>query len=184
MSHPRPVICQGELQKTFKVGNTIKLSKPELSKWTITAIAEEDDHPRHQCDGVPARTSARLTCEEVGNSGKRAFIRVCVQIPYVGTEFDDEETRRRQAAQYEPEELIALRKLSKCEHRVTPTFLGWHKDQQEDKWPVPGGFLLYYAWGVVDGVRLGDVTGNSPTFWSFERHERDLIRAALQETHR
>lgn len=113
MSQPRAWFRQGELQKTFKIGNTIELTKPELSsKWAIIAITEEDDHPTYESDGVPAFTTAKLT-REASDSSKRAFIRVFVQISCVGTEFEDAETRGRQATRFKPQELTALKKLSK-----------------------------------------------------------------------
>lgn len=185
MSSPSPWFHQGELRKTFKVGNTIEFSKPEPSKWRITAITEEQDNRTDESDGVPAYTTAKLSCEEVkSGSRKRAFIRVYVQMPYVDTEFEDAEARRRQAARYKSNELVALQKLSKCEPPVTPTLLGWHEGRQGQKWPVPQGFLLYYAWEVVDGVRLGNATGQAPAFWTFEKLERDHVRAAFQKVYR
>lgn len=128
---------------------------------------------------------AKPTCEEAGNSNMRAFIRVYVQIPYVDTEFEDFGTRRYHATRYKPEELIA-EKLSRCEPPVTPkppvtpTLLGWHQDKQAPEWPVPEGFLLHYAWEVVNGVRLGDVN-TAYEFWLLEGLKRDLIRAAFRK---
>lgn len=43
---------------------------------------------------------------------------------------------------------------------------------------------MYYAWEVVDGLRLVDVNNKASEFCLLERPERDLIRADFQEIHR
>lgn len=58
MSHPGPWFNQGELRKTFEIGNTIELSKPEPRRWAIIATADEVDSPTYESDGVHAFTSS------------------------------------------------------------------------------------------------------------------------------
>lgn len=99
-------------------------------------------------------------------------------IPYVNTEFEDVETRRREATRYRPEEFIALQKLSGCDPPMALKLLGWHQDQQGHECPVPKGFLLYHAWEVVDGMRLGesDITARLPRSGS-SRDLNDIVFA-------
>ncbi|OOQ86550.1 hypothetical protein PEBR_20793 [Penicillium brasilianum] len=47
--------------------------------------------------------------------------------------------------------------------------------------PVPGGFITYYAWQAVPGIRLGDYTGKAPQFWTLDKEEREKIRIAFRQ---
>jgi hypothetical protein len=48
---------------------------------------------------------------------------------------------------------------------------------------VPGGFLIYYVWEKVSGIRLGDYTGKARWFWDIQsKKERELIREKFEES--
>lgn len=106
------------------------------------------------------------------------MIRVCVQVPHCGTEMEDPATRARQAIEYTPRELIAYKTFTQNGSTITPQLLGYTETRQDSLGLVPGGFLTWFAWSIVPGIRLGDFTG-ATKFWELEAEERDRIRLAI-----
>ncbi|KAJ5449721.1 uncharacterized protein N7458_006170 [Penicillium daleae] len=71
--------------------------------------------------------------------------------------------------------------LEDFQHAHTPPLLGYLEDQQDRFGPVPGGFITYYAWEAMPGIRLGDYTGKATRFWTLDKKEREEIRVAFRQ---
>ncbi|KAJ5152751.1 uncharacterized protein N7482_009229 [Penicillium canariense] len=90
---------------------------------------------------------------------------------------DDADTRGRQATTYTPGELAAYRDLTQKSCN-TPKLLGYKTGTQKRSGLVPGGFIIWLAWEIVPGLRLGDSFGAKP-FWALKSDEREQIRAVF-----
>lgn len=81
-------------------------------RWKIEERLNEDTHPSK--GQLPSYATLKLRCTKLSPSPKpktEAFLRVHLQIPYVGTEFEDPSTRTAQARTFKPAELYAYRAL-------------------------------------------------------------------------
>lgn len=136
--------------------------------------------------GYPSFASLRLDCHRVGNSRIQAQMRVYLQVPYTNTELDYSQQRRQQAAQWQPHELWAFKKImaDPVVSKFTPQLLGVEETTQADDGLVPGGFYITIVWQRVPGEPLGDIsTIPKPLFWKLDRPERNEIRAQFKEKH-
>lgn len=161
------------------------------TEWEIIGRLKQDDF---QTEGKlvtrPSYAALKLHCmkanvEASERSASEAFARVYVQVPYLGAEFDDAQTRAAQAdPAFQPDELEAYRTLS--DHPVvstfTPKFLGSKVSVQEVSGFVPGGFLILVVWERVAGIPLGDTTGQATGYWKQPKRERQKIREAFKQT--
>jgi hypothetical protein len=112
-------------------------------------------------------------------------VRVYLQIPHAGTEFDDPNTRAAQAVPiFQPNELSAYRTLGghPTTSKFTPKLLGSKVSVQEHLGIFPGGFLTFIVWERVPGLPLGDRTGNATGYWNLPPHERAKIRELFEIT--
>ncbi|GFN11022.1 uncharacterized protein AtWU_00818 [Aspergillus tubingensis] len=154
----------------------------EMQKsWTVVQACEEHISQYSKDQGSPGHPPAsdvtiRLICEQTdGNT--RSHVRIYKQIPAAGTEAEPAAVRAKQAKPCEPDELIALRALTKKRSRFTPRLLDSKNTTQDDSGFVPGGFLVYVAWEVVAGEQLGTEGGDEDCgFWTMEEDKRDIIR--------
>lgn len=161
------------------------------TEWEVLERLKQDDfQAEKQNPSPPSYATLKLRCVNANlNPSERAtseaFARVYLQVPYVGTEFDDPNSRALQAdPTFQPDELDAYRTLS--EHPVvstfTPKFLGSKKSVQEPSGFVPGGFLILVIWERVPGLPLGDRTGKATAFWDLHQRERRKIQEAFERT--
>lgn len=115
-------------------------------------------------------------------------MKVYMQMPNLGTEFDPPDKRAKQATDESPDALFnkvrALKLPTKKNSTVTPTLLGYKEATQDAGGLVPGGFVCYVLWNILPGVRLDDEdNARAPLFWSLSRQERDEIRGAFEYTY-
>jgi hypothetical protein len=108
-------------------------------------------------------------------------MRIYMQIPYVNTELNDSAIRAQQASVFTPEELLAYKTLTRRRSTITPQLLGYKKGKQDSSGPVPGGFITWFSWEIVPGLRLGDDFG-AAAFWGLDSSEREQIRSIFRET--
>jgi len=77
--------------------------------------------------------------------------------------------------------LFAYKALTRNHSTITPQLLGYKKGRQESSGLVPGGFITWFTWEIVPGLRLGDDFG-AGAFWGLESSEREQIRSIFLET--
>jgi ADP-ribosylglycohydrolase len=118
-------------------GTEVSLDLPVPSKWTIISKLSETASQltaRDVNDGIsgPSYAQALLLCrsanpggeeEEEGEEeqGEEAYMRIYMQIPYQGTEFQPAEDRARQASSRTHNELVALQTFTAKGSTITPT---------------------------------------------------------------
>ncbi|OKO96419.1 hypothetical protein PENSUB_10594 [Penicillium subrubescens] len=183
MSPPSSWFTEGHMRQAIQVGKVISLSHPKPSKWRILEVLGEHDWQKYETARYPSYVAVQLSCIEVGGSGRRSMMRIVMQVPYLGTEDKDKDsaTRAKQATKFRSAEFRAFLTFEKQHSTCTPPLLGYLEDQQDRFGPVPGGFITYYAWEAVPGIRLGDYTGKAPQFWTLDKKEREEIRVAFRQ---
>ncbi|KAJ5087187.1 hypothetical protein N7456_010803 [Penicillium angulare] len=154
------------------VGNVIQLEKKQ---WTVLRQYGERD-AQASSDDPPSFVSTKLKCQS-GNI--TAYMRIFMQVPFIGTESTPPHERAKQATTFNPRELQALSRLTTKGSRFAPRLLDTSIQTQDSvNGLVPGGALVFLVWEIVPGVRLGDTLG-SDVFWALSPDERNRIRAAL-----
>ncbi|KAF7626695.1 hypothetical protein F9C07_1934447 [Aspergillus flavus] len=168
--------------------NPVSLVDPFPSQWRITAKVNEYAYEMEENEleygfRVPC-FRAKFHCEEVGNPGHQAYMVLYMQIPFTGTEYISPDMRTQQASSDLPD--VALEEFKcyqtlkdiHCEH--TPTLIGSSKEAQgPDGW-VPGGYLFYFAFTKVPGVRLKSGVIGKGLFYTLPLPQRDQIREAFK----
>jgi hypothetical protein len=161
--------------QAIQVGKVISLSHPKPSKWRILEVLREHDDQKYETAKDPSYASVELSCIEVRGSNRRSMMRITMQVPSLGTEEKDSATRAKQATEFRTAEFRAFLTFAEKKSTCTPPLLGYLEDQQDSFGPVPGGFITYYAWEAMPGIRLGDYTGKAPQFWTLDKKEREEI---------
>ena len=77
-----------------------------------------------------------------------------------------------------PYELASLLDLTKKGSNITPKLLVYKTGTQDRSGLVPGGFIIWFVWEIVPGLRLGDSDG-AGSFWGLESSERKQIRESF-----
>lgn len=118
-------------------------------------------------DGLgPSFTAAKFFCHRADNPSKMAFMRIYLQVPIVGTEFQASQVRAKQAAPPKLHaELSALRCLKEMNCDVVPDLLCYQEQVQDQDGIVPGGYVTYLVWDKV----------NTQTFWNLDLPSRQAI---------
>jgi len=128
--------------------------------------------------GLPF-AAAKFLCHPKENPSIKAFMRIYLQIPVAGNEFQNSQIRRRQAAgpqsHVEFRTLILLQK-SKCE--VVPRLLAHRETKQIEDGIIPGGYITYLVWEKVRGESL-----SSEKFWKLDPGSRQTIRDKFREVY-
>ncbi|KAJ5961827.1 hypothetical protein N7501_006768 [Penicillium viridicatum] len=171
MSPPSSWFTEGHMRQAIRVGKVISLSHPNPSKWRIREVLREHDYQKYETAKDPSYASIQLSCNEVGGSKRRSFMRID----------KDSATRAKKATKFRTAEFRAFLTFEKQGSTCTPPLLGYLEDQQDRFGPVPGGFITYYAWEAMPGTRLGDYTGKAPRFWTLDDEEREDIRLAFRK---
>ena len=172
-------------RKGIEPGTTIILERPVRSEWKVVQKLNEYDYQMEE-DNVksgssPSYSSTKLLCHDSTDPEKKAFMRIYMQIPYVNTESDDSAIRAQQASVFIHKELFAYKALTRKGSTITPRLLGYKESQQDSSGLVPGGFITWFAWEIVPGLRLGDDFG-AAAFWDLESSEREQVRLTFLET--
>ncbi|RFU35299.1 hypothetical protein B7463_g1042, partial [Scytalidium lignicola] len=168
-------------------GTEISFNLPTPSKWIIERKLSETYHQLDESevkDGFePCYSQAKLLCHNVANPTEQAFMRIYMQIPYEGTEFDSAQERAQQASSRAHEELNALKSFTDGHSKITPILLAYKEDKQDDQGLVPGGYITYLIWNILPGVPLGDNLGEAQ-FWRLSSNERNEIRKVFEKEYK
>lgn len=186
---PRTWFDQGPSRDCYECGSII--TTDDGTQWEIRERLKQDDIPRAANPRIsPSHATLKLRCVKANaNPSERgtspAFMRVYLQIPHIGSEWEDSETRAAQADHnFQPEELEAYTILS--DHptvsKFTPKLLGYKVSRQGPSGFVPGGFLIVVVWEYVEGLPLGDLTGDATGYWSLSGSERAEVRRHVEKT--
>jgi hypothetical protein len=111
-------------------------------------------------------------------------MKIHMQIPYQGSEFELPEERATQASGILVDasqcEYDALQRLTEKDCKSTPTLLGHKKDKQQENGLVPGGYILYLLMTRMPGILLGGNDIHNPIFWKLPGTTRNDIREAFK----
>ena len=147
-----------------------------------------DDLARAPLRLPPSPGHALFLCQDTGNTNEQALMRIHVQIPYAGSEFELPDKRALQASEEvnwcNESELHALQLSTTHRCKYLPTLLSFRKGSQAPTGLLPGGYISYLLMTNMPGIRLGTHVENDSIFWSLPRTERDDIRAAFKVAHR
>jgi hypothetical protein len=150
--------------------------------WAIDKKLSERSQPMTQQDftdglGLPF-AAAKFLCHRKENPSKKAFMRIYLQIPVIGTQYQSPRIRRKQAAEPQPHvELTTLKALKKPECDVVPDLLSYQERKQGEDSIVPGGYITYVVWDKVPGEPLSE-----EEFWELDLKSRQTIRDKFLET--
>jgi len=166
------------------IGMTITFTEPTHSVWTLVTKTEEDNSQSPAGNIGTSIAWALFTCHNPHNHNEEALVRIYMQIPNSGTEFELPHQRAQQA---KPEldsiaegELDAITRLTNVGAQHAPTIIGKRQGIQSDSGMVPGGFVLYLAMTKLRGRRLSDGIIEDSLFWRLAMTTRDLIREAFK----
>jgi len=179
------------------IGMSITFDRPGSTTWTLVRKLKEDykqlneEDYRQLGEGTAEAASfahALFLCQDTGNTNEQALMRIHVQIPYAGSEFELPDQRALQASEevnwFNESELHALELSTAHRCKYLPTLLGFRKGNQAPTGLLPGGYISYLLMTNMPGIRLGTHVENDSIFWSLPRTERDDIRAAFKVAHR
>ncbi|KAJ5869193.1 hypothetical protein N7455_004134 [Penicillium solitum] len=152
--------------------------------WIIIEKLGEESRDITQSDFAsgmgPAFTAGKYLCRpSAGDEDKLAFMRIYKQIPLYGTRLDSMKVREAQASKPRNHvELDALKDLTENNCTATPKLLGYRIAKQDVNDLVPGGYIMYLAWGKVPGDPL-DIN----EFWSLPFSRRQIIRDKFRKAY-
>ncbi|CAI7653643.1 unnamed protein product [Penicillium glandicola] len=166
----------------FTTSSQFVFQTPVSSSWTIREKISQRNNQHEECgpeepEFGPSAAQATFDVQRDSN-GQNAYMRIYVQVPHIGTEFESYEYRARQAAQTPHSEFFHDHHAT-----MTPALLGIKEEVQGPDGFVPGGYITYIVFERVPGTRLAD-DQQAPWpgfplhtfFQKFERTERDKIR--------
>jgi hypothetical protein len=126
--------------------------------------------------GLPF-AAAKFLCHRKENPSKKAFMRIYLQIPVIGTQYQSPQIRRKQAAQPQAHvELTTLKALKELRCDVVPDLLAYQEGKQDEDSMVPGGYITYVVWDKVPGESLSE-----EEFWELDLEPRQAIRDKFRE---
>jgi hypothetical protein len=108
----------------------------------------------------------KFLCHRADDPPKMAIIRIYLQIPIVGTEFQNSRVRAKQAAPPRTHvELSALKDLKGMKCDVVPDLLCYQEQVQDQDGIVPRGYATYVVWDKPPGgaSHLGDILESRPS---------------------
>ncbi|CAI7652726.1 unnamed protein product [Penicillium crustosum] len=149
--------------------------------WVIETKLSERSQPMTQEDvndglGIPFAAAKFLCCPKETPT-KKAFMRIYLQIPVAGTQYESRQIRQEQAAKPQPHvELTTLKALKEFECDVVPDLLAYQEGKQSEESIVPGGYITYVVWDKVPGEPL-----NAEEFWEQDFKSRQAIRNKFRE---
>jgi hypothetical protein len=149
--------------------------------WVIDKKLSERSQSMTQQDvtdglGLPF-AAAKFLCHRKEYPSKKAFMRIYLQIPIIGTQYQSPQIRRKQAAKPQPHvELTTLKALKKLECDIVPDLLAYQEGKQGEDSIVPGGYITYVVWDKVPGEPL-----SVEEFWGLDLESRQAIRGKFRE---
>ncbi|PLB44941.1 hypothetical protein P170DRAFT_450006 [Aspergillus steynii IBT 23096] len=161
------------------------ISFPSGSKWRVDTKIGEHEYYQPQLDveelGVQSEARGSFICSKLSGDGPPStFLKVRLQIPWIGTTTKKSSIRAQQATSDFPPgfhtEIEDLSVLKKANCSSTPSLLDWKEEQQtNDEW-IPGGFKLCILMERLPGIDPSDGFINR----TMDRPERDALRAAFK----
>lgn len=151
--------------------------------WVIDKKLSERSHWMTQQDvtdglGLPF-AAAKFLCHCKEDPSKKAFMRIYLQIPVAGTQYQSAQLRQKQAAKPQPHlELTTLKALKELGCDVVPDLLAYQEGKQDEDSIVPGGYITYVVWDKVPGEPLSE-----EEFWELDLESRQAIRAKFREAY-
>ncbi|CAG8922842.1 unnamed protein product [Penicillium salamii] len=153
----------------------------KISQHTIRPEEEETETDTQRSVKSTAEGTFLVQHEE---SNQVAFMRVYIQVPRGGTEFEDPDDRGLQASQCTTPEVKALKTLAEHHASFVPSLLAVKEDIQDQDGYVPGGYVVYLLFEKVHGTRIIDarlgpsrIMEQNGFLRQFPLDERDEIRA-------
>ncbi|KAJ9483964.1 hypothetical protein VN97_g9420 [Penicillium thymicola] len=136
-----------------------------------------------QLDGSagPPFAVLKYLCHSAADSNKKAIMRIYLQIPIEGTEFQRPEVRQRQAAPpRKHRELDVLKDLTLRKCPVVPSLLAYKQGKQGSDGLVPDGYITHILWDKVPGKEL-----NQDMVWDRKSGPlREAVRAKFRDVSR
>ena len=170
-------------------GRHIDFEFPHNSSWTLLEKVKEKHilADKEEFDTMGARPCAwaLFVCQNVNEPSRRALMKVYMQIPYTGSEFQRARQRKTQASATPNErvrnEASALSRLHEAGCQHVPELIGYrNSDTQDDDDLVPGGYIVYLATTLVPGISLGPQVMGNNQYWQFSADIRESIREAFK----
>jgi hypothetical protein len=174
------------------IGMNIHFDEPRPSTWTLTEKIKERYSQLDESDSKAFESTsyawALYACQNVDNLSEEALVKIYMQIPYMGSEFDLPEERATQASdvliESSQSEYEALQHLTERRCQSTPALLGHKMDKQQENGLVPGGYILYLLMTRMPGIPLGTNVVFDSLFWKLPDTTRDNIREAFKVAYR
>ncbi|KAN0074123.1 hypothetical protein V8E54_008060 [Elaphomyces granulatus] len=166
---------------------------PETRWKLLTKIEEEVEQNFEEEDKEEQYTSfssALFSCETPANdsnTSRKALMKIWMQIPFKGSEFEPPATKAVQASQELPldaeYELKALQRLLAIDSLHTPKLLACKQETQPNDWMVPGGFIFFLVFSEMPGVALQrkDQLRKESLYWAQSSSTRSVIRRAFKK---
>ncbi|KAJ9193123.1 hypothetical protein DTO021D3_3847 [Paecilomyces variotii] len=137
------------------------------------------DEMSWETDRVASQAWAIYVCENLNDPTDQAIMKIYMQIPYAGSEFDPPQLRASQALElqgFARSEYNALKLFTEKACPSTPKLLASKVDTQGPQDLVPGGFIVYLLMEKLPCCRLED-----EVFWNLDESERADIRQKFKE---
>ncbi|KAH8424393.1 uncharacterized protein LDX57_002144 [Aspergillus melleus] len=164
------------------VDRTISFKSPD-SRWRLTRkLREKNSQLSHsEARRWPGKASAlygTFLCTNCDDASHEAVMRIVMQIPFAGSEFESVQEKAKQATEALPREardmLKALELLRQHTCRSGPRLLAVNQQTQSRDDFVPGGFFMCLLVEKLPGKQL------DRSFWDFECAKRNQIRASFK----
>ena len=171
------------------IGMNVTFVEPRPSTWTLVRKVNEKYNQMgeldlEEFDDPVSDAWAMFTCQNADNPSEEARMRIYMQIPHEGSEFELSEARASQASEnvgeYAQSECDALQRFTERRCSSMPHLLGYKKDRQPANAPVPGGYIFYLLMTELPGIRLGTHSIFNAPFWKLPDDTRDRIRREFQ----
>jgi hypothetical protein len=164
------------------------------TRWKLLTKIEEEVEQNFEAVGEEEQytsfSSALFSCETPSNDSnpsRKALMKIWMQIPFKGSEFEPPATRAVQASQELPldaeDELKALQRLLAIDSLHTPKLLASKQETQPDDGMVPGGFIFFLVFSEMPGVALQrkDQLQKESLYWAQSSSTRSVIRQAFKK---
>ncbi|CAL5866920.1 uncharacterized protein PFLUO_LOCUS1132 [Penicillium psychrofluorescens] len=162
----------------FNKETQVDFKQPEHYTWRIAERLGEDCTQADKTEtdgGAKSGATGLFLCENILDTFQRVHMRIYMQVPLIGTEFDPPFKRAEQAIHGTPQEAAAFLKFYDEGSTITLALLRYKNTTQDDNMSVPGGFLIFLVWEIVPGLRLGNRVSRKQ-FFNLDQAERNLIR--------
>ncbi|KAI9038133.1 uncharacterized protein KD926_011267 [Aspergillus affinis] len=176
------------------IGRQITFDTPAPTTWVLAEKVKEDvNQLTHDgfLSGVGASYAiASFNCSNRDNPAQQALMRVYMQIPSKGTEFDSSSHRAEQVSDKlsfrARTEWECLRRLTAANNENIPTLLHSGQVTQDNEGLVPGGYILCMALNRAPGVCLDSRVEGRPRksfFWSMSSEDHERVRQEFKNAY-